>query len=80
MRDATLYDTEMLLCDIEIALEAHPPWYMDKGPATAPHRMLAQSADIIRRLLDEIENLKRENSSLRAEIDDMGDELYRLEG
>ena len=73
-------DAKILLCDINIALEAHPPWYMDKGPATAPHRLLSQSADIIRQLLAEIDELEKENSQLLEDIDHMGDELYRREG
>jgi hypothetical protein len=73
-------DAEILLCDINIALEAHPPWYVDRSPRGKDHRLLYQSADIIRQLLAEIAELEKENASLLADIDDMGDELYRQEG
>ena len=87
-------DADILLCDINIALEAHPPWYVDRSPRGKDHRLLYASVDIIKRLLAEIAELERLNDSLQDEIDDlqsencellsdidhMGDELYRQEG
>lgn len=87
-------DAEILLCDINIALEKHPPWYVDRSPRGKDHRLLYASVDIIKRLLAEIAELEKLNADLQAEIDDlqsencellsdidhMGDELYRLEG
>lgn len=87
-------DAEILLCDINIALEKHPPWYVDRSPRGKDHRLLYESVDIIKRLLAEIAELEKLNADLQAEIDDlqsencellddinhMGDEPYRLEG
>lgn len=87
-------DAEILLCDINIALEKHPPWYVDRSPRGKDHRLLYASVDIIKRLLaeiaeleklndelqDEIDDLQSENCELLSDIDHMGDELYRLKG
>jgi hypothetical protein len=73
-------DAEILLCDINIALEKHPPWYVDRSPRGKDHRLLYASADIIKRLLAEIDELEKEKASLLEDINSMGDELYRLEG
>lgn len=66
-------DARMLLCDINIALEDHPPWYLDR--AGTPHRLLFQSADTMRTLIACIEELEKENDHLQAEIDDLQDEI-----
>ncbi len=39
-------DAEILLCDINIALEKHPPWYVDRSPRGKDHRLLYASVDI----------------------------------
>ena len=57
-------DAKILICDIKVALEAHPPWYMDRGPASAPSRLLHQSVEMMEQLLDEIEELQEENLRL----------------
>ena len=57
-------DARILICDIKVALEAHPPWYMDRGPASAPQRLLHQSVEMMEQLLDEIEELQEENLRL----------------
>lgn len=57
-------DARILICDIKVALEAHPPWYMDRGPASAPSRLLHQSVEMMEQLLDEIEELQEENLRL----------------
>lgn len=72
-------DAKILICDIKVALEAHPPWYMDRGPASAPHRLLNQSLDMMRRLLDEIEELQKENLHLEGKIDSLMDEVDVLQ-
>lgn len=57
-------DAKILICDIKVALEAHPPWYMDRGPASAPSRLLHQSVEMMEQLLAEIEELQEENLRL----------------
>ena len=62
-------DAKILICDIKVALEAHPPWYMDRGPASAPSRLLHQSVEMMEKLLAEIEELQEENLQLERQID-----------
>lgn len=72
-------DAKILICDIKVALEAHPPWYMDRGPASAPHRLLHQSLEMMEKLLAEIEELQEENLHLEKRIDDLQDEIDDLQ-
>ncbi len=62
-------DAKILICDIKVALEAHPPWYMDRGPASAPSRLLHQSVEMMEQLLAEIEELQEENLRLESKMD-----------
>lgn len=73
-------DAKILLCDINIALEKHPPWYVDRSPRGKDHRLLYASADIIKRLLAKIDELEKEKASLLDDINNMVDELYHPEG
>ena len=66
-------DAEILICDIKVALEAHPPWYMDRGPASAPHRLLHQSLEMMQQLLIEIQELQKENLDLEKKLDRFSD-------
>jgi len=72
-------DAKILICDIKVALEAHPPWYMDRGPASAPQRLLHQSVEMMEQLLAEIEMLQEENLQLEKRIDDLQDEIDDLQ-
>ena len=72
-------DAKILICDIKVALEAHPPWYMDRGPASAPHRLLHQSLEMMEHLLAEIEELQEENLNLEKRIDYLQDEIDDLQ-
>ena len=72
-------DAEILICDIKVALEAHPPWYMDRGPASAPHRLLHQSVEMMQQLLIEIRELEKENLHLEGKIDSLLDEVEDLQ-
>ena len=66
-------DAEILICDIKVALEAHPPWYMDRGPASAPQRLLHQSLEMMQQLLIEIQELQKENLDLEKKLDSLSD-------
>ena len=66
-------DAKILICDIKVALEAHPPWYMDRGPASAPHRLLHQSLEMMQQLLIEIQELQKENLDLEKKLDRFSD-------
>ena len=66
-------DAEILICDIKVALEAHPPWYMDRGPASAPQRLLHQSLEMMQQLLIEIQELQKENLDLEKKLDSFSD-------